>query len=682
MALSLRRYRKSLLATGLISPAELAAFERGLPRAKRPKAADELARLLVEAGKITEFQAGEIGAGRTTELVLGNYVVLDRIGAGGMGQVFKAWHRRMERVVALKTLPDQRAAGEDSVARFRREVLSAARLSHANIVAAYDADVAQGIHFLVMEYVDGPNLSEVVRQHGPLPVADAVRHVLDAARGLAYAHSQGIIHRDIKPSNLIVDRSGIVKVLDLGLARMPAVAAGAELTLPGDVVGTLEYMAPEQAAGSRQVDARADIYGLGCTLFRLIAGEFPYPGRSPQEIIAAHRDQKIPSLRALREEVPRSLDAIFKKLAAKDPSQRPQSMEEVIAAFERLRFVERRFVGSPPGGRLGDRLTPERSESGDDLELAPTFAGEAPAAAAIAVEPVAPAGSRADESSTPASTAKVSPRTAIVTLAGALTLIAGLSWLESVRVPGPPTHPDTKESIYQVAQEDARQWSESLGVPLRMTNTLGMQFILIPPSHGPDESVRAVRTPFYLSVYELTAGQVHQFLAARGYATSAARGWEGDRHPATALTASDAEAFCRWLSDRERASYRLPTDAEWSHACAAGAATRCWFDENESLDRYAWYEANAAGRTHQVGLLEANPFGLHDILGNAAEWCVSGNGPRMRHVLCGGCWSSAGAQLAPGAIEAAGVHGGGLGGVRLVLDLPSEARWPGSPLTP
>ena len=667
MALALRRYRKSLLASGLLSPAELADFERALPRGKRPSSGDDLARLLIEAGRLTEFQAGEIVAGRTTALVLGNYVVLDRIGAGGMGQVFKAWHRRMERVVALKTLPDQRSAGEDSVARFRREVLSAARLSHPNIVAAYDADVCNGIHYLVMEYVNGPNLSDVLRQRGPLPLGEAVRSVIDAARGLAYAHSQGIVHRDIKPSNLIADRSKIVKVLDLGLARMPSLAAGAELTLPGDVVGTLEYMAPEQAAGSRDVDHRADIYGLGCTLYRLVVGDFPFPGRTPQEIIAAHRNQAIPSLRAGREEVPRSLDAVFKRMVTKEPTERIQSMQEVVDALERLRLADKRSNGA----LQRDSQPAENSESGDDVELAPT----SPANPPLDAEVPRPAGEeQASERVTrPSSVAPVPPKVAIATLAAGLLLIAGLSWLDSDHDGPPPLVQDQTAGIYRLAREAVGEWSETLGVPLRMTNTLGMQFVLIPPSKASDNS-STDGGPFYFSVYELTVGQFQVFLTASGRSPSGVSLSSGERHPAI-VSAADAEKFCRWLSDRERAVYRLPTEAEWSQACSAGTPTQWWFgDDATALARFAWFDANAAARTHQVGLLEANPFGLHDILGNAAEWCLTRNSLRPSWVLCGGSYLSPPSESGPARRNEPPAAARAVGGVRLVLELPAEAR--------
>ncbi|HWB10677.1 MAG TPA: bifunctional serine/threonine-protein kinase/formylglycine-generating enzyme family protein [Pirellulales bacterium] len=720
MALSLRRFRKMLLASGLIEAAELRAFERSPSANRRPSTADDFSDALVAAGKLTEFQAAEIRAGRGSALVLGNYVVLDRIGAGGMGQVFKAWHRRMQRTVALKTLPDQRAAGEDSVARFRREILSAAQLSHPNIVAAYDADVVQHVHFLVMEHVDGPNLADLVRERGPLPVALAVRYVLDAARGLAYAHQRGIVHRDVKPSNLIVGSSGSVKVLDLGLARSAAPTAGAELTMPGDVVGTLEYMAPEQAAGAPDVDQRADIYGLGCTLYRLITGEFPYRGPSAAALIAAHRDEKIPSLIASRDDVPRALDRLFKRMVAKQPAERFQTMDEVVRALEKLRLSDKRSSGAWNDALLEDNAEdPELAasarsnsawskgssrgqsvrgrgadgddESGDDLVIVSAAGGPVifePADGndkleAIPSTPLSAAGGQPGYVAPP-----VSPVTALVALVAAIAGISALAWLDSRPQAPISAAPQGEVGESGAAGRLTRWWSQSLGLPVSMTNSVGMDFVLIPPADD-ERSTEQVQTPFYYGAHELTVAQFRRFIQATGYRVagnidSKFPGGlvQGDRHPVVGVTAADAEAFCRWLSQIESATYRLPTQAEWAHACRGGAARQWWFgDDPATLHRYAWYQSNSGARTHQVGLLEANPFGLHDLVGNAAEWCVIGDPSsnaggaslsQWRYALCGGCWSSPATALGP--VEAEG--DAAVGGLRLVLELPLEARWP------
>lgn len=697
MALALRRYRKLLLASGLLDAAELRAFERSLPAAERPSSPIDLSQALVAAGKLTVFQAAEIDAGRASTLVLGNYVLLDRIGAGGMGQVFKAWHRRMQRTVAVKMLPDRAAAGENSIARFRREILSAAQLTHPNIVAAYDADEAQKIHFLVMEFVDGPNLSDVVRQQGPLPIAQAIRFVLDAARGLAYAHGRGVVHRDVKPSNLIVDPVGTVKVLDLGLARPATVATGAELTMVGDVVGTLEYMAPEQAAGASDIDCRADIYGLGCTLYRLLTGELPYRGGSTSALIAAHRDEKIPSLRTCRSDVPRSLDVAFKRMVAKHPEDRFQTMDEVIGALERVRVPDRRSAIASPAPVVADDGA---DGSGDDLMLVssaasnvvfqslhsdgpPREANHSPAELVVADKP----GGRSPP---------VSPLLALAALAAAMAAITALAWFDADRT----TAVTTGTSRHQADEslnvgELAQRWAKSLQLPLSMTNSLGMQFVLIPPGgEAQDSTSPGIATPFYYGVHEVTVSQYRQFLAATGYRT-ANRGasalaasvvlgerFQGDRRPATDLTAADAQAFCHWLSQYEAASYRVPTQSEWAYACRAGATTMWWFGDGlESLGRFAWYQSNSGGRMHQVGLLEANPLGLHDLLGNAAEWCVVSDrqsavlsrGAASQYMLCGGNWSSPATAFDHAAVS---VNASTTGGLRLVLELPLEARWP------
>lgn len=283
-------------------------------------------------------------AGRiSTGSVLGNYTLLEKIGQGGMGQVFRAHHRRMERVVALKVLPAAFAEDPGVVERFQREVKAAARLSHPNIVTAFDADEAGGTHFLVMEYVQGQDLSALVRQFGPpVDCFKAVDWIVQAARGLAYAHSEHVAHRDIKPSNLILDRQGRIRILDLGLARVDLGAShGADvedvtdLTSSGMVMGTADYMAPEQALDSRHADGRADIYSLGATLHYVLTGRPMYGGDTMMKRLYAHRDQPIPTLQSKRPDVPEDLDAVYQKMVAKDPRRRFQTMDEVIAALEK-----------------------------------------------------------------------------------------------------------------------------------------------------------------------------------------------------------------------------------------------------------------------------------------------------------------------------------------------------------
>jgi serine/threonine protein kinase len=296
---------------------------------------------LIAAGKLTPFQAAAVRERQFDELVIGNYQVLDRLGAGGMGTVYKARHRRMKRVVAIKVLSRSVGQSERFVQRFQREVEAVARLSHPHIVMAYDADEAAVGHFLVMEFVNGRDLATEVQERGPLPIPEAVECIVQAARALEYAHGQGIIHRDIKPANLLRDVSGMVKVADLGLARFHDTLGKSPeevgaLTQAGTIMGTVDFMPPEQALGLTNINHRADIYSLGCTLHFLLIGRPPYQGPTMMAILLKHREAAIPSLCAARGEVPATLDQVFERMVAKKPDERFASMAEVIRALEAL----------------------------------------------------------------------------------------------------------------------------------------------------------------------------------------------------------------------------------------------------------------------------------------------------------------------------------------------------------
>jgi CheY-like chemotaxis protein/tRNA A-37 threonylcarbamoyl transferase component Bud32 len=296
-----------------------------------------LASTFVKEGLLSDYQLDAINNGQQAELKMGNYDVIDRLGAGGMGVVYKARHRRMKRVVALKVLSAHLVTDRSFVQRFQREVETIAKLGHPNIVMAYDADEAECGHFLVMEFVNGRDLTSLVEKQHPVPVPVAVDCIMQAARGLAFAHAQGIIHRDIKPGNLLRDLAGVVKVTDLGLARQ-AVDDHVDnsITQAGGVLGTVDYMAPEQAVDSTTIDHRADIYSLGATLYFLLTGQPPYTGKTVMAVLLKHREGKLPSLRDVRNDVSVELDAVFHKMMAKTVERRFQTMGEVAVAMEAI----------------------------------------------------------------------------------------------------------------------------------------------------------------------------------------------------------------------------------------------------------------------------------------------------------------------------------------------------------
>ncbi|MCC9608126.1 DUF1080 domain-containing protein [Blastopirellula sp. JC732] len=303
-----------------------------------PKNVYQFCNRLLEANLLTRFQLRAIARGQTRGLRLGRYVVQDRIGAGGMGQVFKAWHSKMDREVALKVIHSRAKNQDKALARFYQEVQASAQLRHPNIVTAFDADEADGVHFLVMEYVPGEDLNKIVGKRGPLPVTLAVDYFIQAARGLEYAHSVGVLHRDIKPANLLVSETGMLKILDMGIARLTSDdGERTGLTQEGSVMGTVDFMSPEQAVNSKGVKPQADLYSLGCAFFYMLTGRPPFEGQELMVKLLAHREKTPPSLSQLRSDVPPQLDAIYQKCLAKTPEERYASATELIAELEKVR---------------------------------------------------------------------------------------------------------------------------------------------------------------------------------------------------------------------------------------------------------------------------------------------------------------------------------------------------------
>ena len=323
--------------SGLVEKDRLNALLRELKRQAGGHSitdTDFVADRLVEAGLLTRWQADKLLEGRHKGFFLGKYKLLDHLGTGGMSMVYLAEHVLMQRRVAIKVLPKSRVEDSSYLARFHREAQAAASLDHRNIVRAYDVDNDGNIHYLVMEYVEGRDLQHIVKEDGPLDYVAAAEYFRQAASGLAHAHRAGLIHRDVKPANLLVDQKNVIKLLDLGLARFTD-EDKASLTVAYDenVLGTADYLAPEQALDSHGVDARADIYGLGCSMYFVLTGHPPFVGGTLPQRLMMHQKQPPPSILLDRPDAPPDLIAICMKMMAKKPDQRYQSAAEVANAL-------------------------------------------------------------------------------------------------------------------------------------------------------------------------------------------------------------------------------------------------------------------------------------------------------------------------------------------------------------
>jgi eukaryotic-like serine/threonine-protein kinase len=374
--------------TRLLDDACLEEVARELPGAD----AQRLAQHLVVRGLLTPYQADQLLSGQGNELNLGPYRLLDLLGEGGMGQVFKALHNPLGRTVALKVIRAERLSqNPEAVRRFQREARAAAQLCHPNVITIFDADSVDNRHYLAMEFVEGIDLSRLVRQHGPLPIAHACDFIRQAALGLQHAHERGLVHRDIKPSNLLVSLPGnsaevtdseptpptsteagdatvirrplaaatllpplgtLVKIVDMGLARRLNVTAGrsvdGSMTEDGLLMGTPDYIAPEQARDSHRVDIRADLYSLGCTFYYLLTGRPPFPEGSTVEKLLAHQMDEPPAVARLRPDLPVTVEMVVRKLMSKRPEDRYQTPAALAAALATMH---------PDGERAAPALT-------------------------------------------------------------------------------------------------------------------------------------------------------------------------------------------------------------------------------------------------------------------------------------------------------------------------------------
>jgi serine/threonine protein kinase len=374
----------ALRSLQLLSSEQVDEIERELP-SRYPDAFD-LSEYLVEIDWLTAYQRRLLFEDRWNELAVGPYQILDRLGEGGVGEVFKAWDTVRGRIVALKVLRQHLAARPDAVQELQRERQAVVHLIHPNIIKTYDAAQVDGLPYFAMEYVEGLDLHHYVQRRGPLPVEQACDYVRQTAMGLQHAHQVGLVHRDVKPANLFLlnppldaqasgpppRRSGesVVKILDWGLARLkPSSAEPVDMAAPdldaekGLLIGTADYIAPEQARDASLVDIRADIYSLGCVFYYLLTAEPPFTAPSLMQKLMQHRDEPPPSVQARRPEVGDELNAIVLRMMAKQPEKRFQIPLLAAAALRRFCTGTARALTSVAANAGGAAFRPSSSAS-------------------------------------------------------------------------------------------------------------------------------------------------------------------------------------------------------------------------------------------------------------------------------------------------------------------------------
>ena len=661
---------------------------------------------------------------------VGDYELIEEVDAGGMGRIFQARHLHMGRVVAIKFLNNVHAT--EAIARFQREIETSARLIHANIVTALDAgQLGSEMLYLVMEFVDGENLAKRIKRVGPMNAVEAVDCATQAADAISYLHQRRIVHRDVKPHNLMLSKDGHVKLLDMGIVRLvdgsqmaatqdtrvgsqtdqtlsptaevqprqkPRPDAGTDQTNPKDVaspdgitrvgsstrndtnrddaaltrataiLGSVSYMAPEQTQGT--CDHRADIYGLGCTLYFLLTGRPPYHAETIDGLQQAHREAEIPSARSLRKEIPTALDRVCRRAMAKDPRDRYQTMEAMHESLQRVgasgRGTRRWFsalaaafvflvagvvyrIETNTGVLLIESFDEDVEvivkRNGEQIEIVDTKTNNRVELHAGEYELELASGSMRELSD------------------DRLEMVRGEVVIVKVSQERPlelATIPFSKEK----ANEFQNRVAKRLKLSKDWTSPGGIDFVLIPPGTMTPRSEfhQTLTQPYYLGANEVTVGQFEAFVQETDYVTDPERsglgsrvspvgktiqdaskggsgsGYQGWRvkganwrqpgyeqtndHPVTLVSYRDAKAFADWLSEKDGVRYRIPTYAEWIWAHHAGVDDAVMAKPDYRI-QHGWF-SDAGFAPHPVRRRDPNAFGLFDTFGNVFEWTSDG----------------------------------------------------------
>ena len=651
----------NLRASGLLKPPQLQELWQWVATTKPD--VQNLAKEVSRRAWLTTFQIKEIFKGRGRDLTLDRYVLLDLLGEGGMGRVYKAHDVRLGCDRAIKIIRKDKLKHPAAGARFEQEIQALSKMSHPNVVQVFDAAVGGDTNFYVMELIDGTDLTKMVRDRGPLPVPEACEYIRQAALGLQHAFEKGLVHRDIKPSNIIVSRNGrVVKVVDLGLARlMENEAAGGEdghrITQEGFVIGTPDFLAPEQARNPMGVDIRADVYALGGTLYYILTGKVPFEGSNPTEKLLKHCTEPPPSLLAQRMDAPPPLEQIIHWCMAKPPEGRPQTPLQLALALQPFCPVAPPGYGGPTSGKYpvagsgllsaGRHPVQQGTGTGSHTPIQPPAV--TPGSGPVAVPPGYPApppgyaypapppgypgyppgypgyppGFPAPPEPDPNRSSqvfKLPPQTttedpirrrseggfpwSLVLLGlGALFVVGLLGWasyVQFLRPVEPPIAEFTNSVKMKMVKLD--------GGKFRMGSAEGEQGRRI--DEGPQHEV-SISGPLLMSATEVTHSQYLQVMGTSP-AKSGGLANKAQNLPVEFVSWDDANDFCQKLTNLENEkkqpwarrnwAYRLPTEAEWEYAARAG-----------SSDTFAFGPTITFGKQGGIfRLMENDPLGVPD----------------------------------------------------------------------
>ena len=572
---------------------------------------------LIESKLLTKFQAEQILAGKGDSLTFGKYIIQEKLGAGGMGQVYKAYHPEVAKLVAIKVILPQGKFDTESIKRFEREVKASEKLVHPNIIAVLDSGRINDQLFMVMELIQGKDLFELINEKGKLAIKEAVAYIIQAARALEHAHANGVIHRDVKPANLIADSQGLLKIVDMGLAKINAGENEdivSMLTTNTAIMGSADFMSPEQTVSTKNVDTRTDIYSLGASFYFLLTAKVMYPQKTVFSKLISHRQAPISSLKLMRPDVSQKLDDVYTKMVAKKVEDRYQSMTKLILDLESLG----KESGTHNLLKQDAALNPFQVNGINFLDLDD-----------ISIKPKKSAGIFANK--------KIALFCAGLFVAVGL-LLAMFFITKNTWVKNDPNNTDDAQEAFleppfdnNQAQEAQQALAKTLGLAVETQVDLGrginLAMILIPqgkfvmgsplsePGHKSDEAQHQVvfSRPYFIGKNEVTQ---EQWEAVMGDNPSQIK---GAKLPVTNISWLDCQNFISKLNSKTESNYRLPTEAEWEFACRSGAKSA--YSVGDKITKNDANYENVKGGAKPVGSYKPNAFGLYDMHGNVWEFC-------------------------------------------------------------